>query len=471
MKRVQMLLCTALILIALALIAYNPNDRAAETLMLALGVMALGVAPILFWLGDSKRDAIPVLHLQGVFYALSFGMGGVTEIRQNNALGFINETDEQVALWMVLLGLLSLYVGYFLVGPAIYGKKTRWQWPFEFRPAAYSLVVAFIYPAVVLASLIVRSEEANTMGQVIGAAYEYVLFFLVYLYFSNQLKGLVRRLFLVIAIPCELVFNSGLASAQIGILIHMMIYLGIIYCATKNRIPYLFIIIAFSMAALLQPIKGHVREIIWSEQGNNLTAIEKIQVFLSEGYSYYFEESRYQQSTGEGVKMAHDRANHLMVTAAIIRDTPERQPFSYGETYLPFFTKWIPRMIWPEKPVDNLGNRWARDYGYLHKKDYSTSFNLPWMSEMYMNFGVFGIIGINFLIGLLFHTLSVNLWLNPSTPTAFAFGVVTGIPLCLLESHLSTVLGGVIVHSMALFMVNLVISRLTPNIISIRKYT
>ncbi len=140
-------------------------------------------------------------------------------------------------------------------------------------------------------------------------------------------------------------------------------------------------------------------------------------------------------------------------------------PFLYGETYLPLAIKWIPRFLWPDKPTEDLGNRWAREYSYLGPDDYTTSFNLPWLSEMYMNFGTLGVIVVNFLIGLLFRFLREAFWRNTANSSSFAFGLVIAAPLMFVESNISLTIGGLIITAMVLFTTVFLIGHILPELI------
>ena len=65
-------------------------------------------------------------------------------------------------------------------------------------------------------------------------------------------------------------------------------------------------------------------------------------------------------------------------------------PYWDGITYLPIFTKFIPRVVWPDKPVENMGQQFGHKYNRLKDEDTFTSMNTPILAEMFMNFGVWG---------------------------------------------------------------------------------
>jgi hypothetical protein len=197
---------------------------------------------------------------------------------------------------------------------------------------------------------------------------------------------------------------------------------------------------------------------------------EKLKLFISLGYDHYFGQ---QMVTGSNILKpslykAFDRINHLHVTSCVIAQTPSVHPFQNGATYFPIFTKFIPRFLWPGKPVEDLGNRWAKWYGYLANRDFTTSFNLPWLTEMFLNFGWAGVICINILIGIMFCFLK-PLWSHPENPEEVAFGLTLGMPLTLVESHLSMKLGSLIIGVPILFAFFLSLSFFFPRITSFQK--
>ena len=140
-----------------------------------------------------------------------------------------------------------------------------------------------------------------------------------------------------------------------------------------------------------------------------------------------------------------------------------------GETYLSLFTKFIPRLIWKEKPQENWGNKWGHRYGYLGAGNVSTSYNLHWLPEMYMNFGVYGVVGVSMLVGMLFAVLANAFWKKPSNPCAFALGMCMGSPFFFVESNLSMIFGNVIVSAITICSFGLIVAIIAPRIVSVQR--
>jgi hypothetical protein len=113
--------------------------------------------------------------------------------------------------------------------------------------------------------------------------------------------------------------------------------------------------------------------------------------------------------------------------------------------------KWIPRFIWPEKPREDLGNRWAHFYGLLDAADFSTSINLPWLPEFYINYGLTGIVLGMFAVGLAFAFLNQWVCNAPSGLAEYGFGFVLAQNVFFVESHLSIMAGATIIAAISLF--------------------
>ena len=170
------------------------------------------------------------------------------------------------------------------------------------------------------------------------------------------------------------------------------------------------------------------------------------------GVSYYSGQGSDRSKVETATEITIDRVNYLYTFGAVISDTPSRLPFLLGESYYPLFTKFVPRLFWPGKPIEDFGNKWARRYGYLGNiSDTTTSFNLHWLPEMYMNFGSYGVFLISFFLGILVHFLTRMFWQEAADPSTFAFGMTLGLPLFFVESNMSMVLGNVIIAWITLY--------------------
>jgi hypothetical protein len=401
-------------------------------------------------MGQKRRDAIPVLPLHGVFYAVCFGLAGFFDPLDKFGRIWIGEDELQWGLVAAFVGLVSLYVSYYRIAPRILPRRPRWKWPFDFKENYYGNAAIFIFLFSFSIDLFVKVANLTYLYQFTFATWYFFFMFLLHAYWSGKLKRIPGKIFAYLIMPGIVIFFSGLLNSQIAGFVSMVTWIGIVQIATRQKLPYKYAILAIAVFFLLQPVKGQFRNLVW-DSSTDMSVLEKYQAFFGTALDYYFGEGTDSESRSEGAAVAFNRVNHLHVTAAIIADTPSKCPFLYGQSYLPLIVKWIPRSLWPDKPREDLGNRWAREYGFLSSRDYTTSFNLPWLPEMYMNFGMFGIVLISFIIGILFRFLRDTFWQNPANSSSFAFGLVLAGPLMFVESNLSMKVGGLFIASVAIF--------------------
>jgi oligosaccharide repeat unit polymerase len=84
----------------------------------------------------------------------------------------------------------------------------------------------------------------------------------------------------------------------------------------------------------------------------------------------------------------------------IIRDTPWIMDYQLGKTYLPVLYAWIPRELWPDKPVTGFGQIFTPLYlGHVFAPG-STTYAPTIFGEAYVNFHVAGIILVATLGGI-----------------------------------------------------------------------
>jgi hypothetical protein len=462
LRRARWLVATGLFLAVAWFGTANPFDKPLGSLILATAVVVTSVWPLFRWLTNRNRDAIPALAMHALYNGIAFGVPGFLEPGGMFNLGWTSESERQVALLLALLGLLSLYIGYYGVG-AILRNSSYFRWPIQVHPGAYPVLVFFVYPLLLLAKGLVAETGLSTLPTVASVVESFVFILLLHAAFIGRLPGVARHVVLYLMLPYKLIIGSGLADAKLGGFLAEGIAVGLTYVAARRRVPFQLVIVLLGVIVLLQPIKGEFRAFAWG-QGSDVSSEEKIQLFVKAGLDYYFYGENVQQKAEEGVGKSFDRINQLMVTAAVYADTPRRQPFLYGESYLPLLTKWIPRYLWPDKPREDFGNRWAQRYGYLHTSDNVTSFNLPWLPEMYMNFGLAGVLGVNLLVGFLFRFLAENLWRAPRDSSAFAFGLTMGMSLMFVEANLSLMLGREIIAAVTLVVLGLISAIAFPKV-------
>jgi hypothetical protein len=91
--------------------------------------------------------------------------------------------------------------------------------------------------------------------------------------------------------------------------------------------------------------------------------------------------------------------------------------YYFGTTLKALLIAFVPRFLWPDKPLIAQGVWFALEIGQAEKTDnwYSTSINMTIPGELYLNFGYMGIIFGCSLFGYFLRSLweSCEIWINP----------------------------------------------------------
>lgn len=143
------------------------------------------------------------------------------------------------------------------------------------------------------------------------------------------------------------------------------------------------------------------------------------------------------------------RLAHAEVMNTVMAATPEQVPYWNGKTYKLLLSNLVPRLLWPDKPLENQGNEFGRRYGFVKADNLTTSMNLPWLVEAFVNFGIPGVLGISAAIGLLIGLVEA-LFNRPGAPWQLAVSAIMLLPFINQDSNLSLSIGNLLTIFVAL---------------------
>jgi len=421
------------------------------TRLLGTACMLIGSFPAILYLFRGRFRTNPFFEGHCLFYVICFGYAAFRPVVVGGSLSTLVESDLQKGLAATLTCLVGLQVGFYLLGWALFrGVK-----PFSLHvPDGPKITPVFLIAAFAMMHFFGLLSVLGVGGllQIMSALWVFFVVMFSAGVYAGYFPRWVAHLFWIIFLPWMILIGSGfLNSAILGGMIEFAVWQTLAALWARGRPNYIWLVLALAIIFLLQPLKGIYRAFLWGgAQDRSLS--EKVmawhEIITAARPAYQDPETAHFMR-----EAAYARMNHLVVTSGVIRDTPALEPFQRGRTYMPLLVKWIPRVVWPNKPIETLGNEWARRYRYLNVDDFTTSFNLPWLPEMYMNFGWGGVILIPVILGVLFRWTWQKFGRNPQTVVDFAIGVSVLTPLVMVESHLSMKFGSLIVRSIGLLIV------------------
>ena len=98
------------------------------------------------------------------------------------------------------------------------------------------------------------------------------------------------------------------------------------------------------------------------------------------------------------------RQHGLDSLGTLIEQISKGEPFTWGSEYLLILVSWIPRAIWPDKPVISLGKIfYEKFYPPIFHEGTAVAVTLP--GQFYWDFGIVGVVIGMFLIGVIWQIL------------------------------------------------------------------
>lgn len=152
----------------------------------------------------------------------------------------------------------------------------------------------------------------------------------------------------------------------------------------------------------------------------------------------------------EGSDRFAERSAAADLLADVIQRTPTDVPYWRGGSYVSLVGALVPRVLWPDKPQKDLGQRFGHRYGYLGVDNTTTSINFPWLVEFYANFGM-GFMPVGgALLGAILAVLGRFLNRPGQGVMTTAAGIALLVPLYNIESDFSLIYGGLVLYGLAL---------------------
>lgn len=436
--------------IALVVLGYlfKPQRLAYVDALLAMSVVYLGTLPMALHLSRRSWPSLPLLPMVGMFYAISFGLVMFSDAVLSSGPNGWNATSWHTALLLTSASLCCLLAAFFTVRRAF----SRYVRPIRLpRPADTDQRLRRLAWLLLIPHTLAVAGNWNDRVPVIGNLLVTGLGFMCFtLFFELWTRGRLTRgekwLLLAAFLPAIVLFRFS--SGFLWQVILLLLQFALLYWHTYKKVPWKLTLIGTAFFLLFQPIKEEYRYATWDldKYQSSMGIAERIGLLgdlAVQAYSLQGGSASGPIIDTSGGKTASRLAN-IVFFSYVIHATPKYVPYWNGETYLPIFTKLIPRFLWRNKPEERTGNASGHRYSQIHPTDDSTSLNLNTMVEGYANFGPLGSLLImtiaGAILGMLDHLLN-----SPgarSAEKALTFASLLG--LCIPESNFSILYGGLI---------------------------
>jgi hypothetical protein len=446
----------AMAVLPILAVLFRSSDIPPFTRVLATGLWILCLAPAFAYVSDESptRRPIPffpmISAVYGLYYILPIVVGAYNRYMNAEADPAF---DYDLPVQLAFFGWVAMGLGYFVLG--LFTRKVikpdRVNW--SARLAAH-WAFAFLYGGLAITAL--KAWLGATIA--VGGVFQFLVSLqwfgvglLTVLARRGQLSGVQKIAFVVGFAGASVI---ALAGGSVAPLVMFFIVLGFALWIGRPAIGKRWVIVgivAVLVAATFRGVAIDFRKTVWF--GQEQFSTEQRFGLMIELVNKEIEDRGVTGTVLHGIEKTVQRSANMDLFADVVRRTPDRIPYWNGDTYSSLVGLAIPRFLWPDKPVKELGQAFGHRYGFLHRSNLSTSINFPFLVEFYANFGPPGVVIGMFLVGLIYRCLDgfVN---RPGQSTIRSLmGVVLLLPLFLIESDFSLTFGGLPLNALALYVV------------------
>ncbi|MCV3214632.1 hypothetical protein OGM63_14100 [Plectonema radiosum NIES-515] len=450
-RRLRLFLIFILVVASGYLLKHRPEPISIDKALMALSIIWVGFLPSIQYLSDRKRPPIPFFPLVGIFYVTSFGLpifSKELEFAVIKRFSLANVTNE--ALILVFISLLGMNISYYVSKSSLLQKISPIQLSGAYSKSKLLTIVwqlLLLHLAGLFIPFIRAIPSLNQLLEPIG----YLAFGILYILWSrSRLPSFQTWVFLGVCLPIELI--SRLATGALAQMMTLGLFMTIVIWYERKRFPVTLISLSIIFYIIFNPVKYEFRALTWGGKYSHSNPIEKVKLFTDLVIKQYSNlGAEYKKKDSHKVS-ATERTAHILLFSNIVDDTPTIVPYWGGKTYSNLLTSYIPRALWPDKPTEQIANEFGRRYKYLGSNDYTTAWNLPWIVEMYANFGSLGVLIGMPLVGLFLAFLEQKLNASRMDSLEVVIGATILFPLIYQESNLSLMIGAAVNISFGLYL-------------------
>jgi hypothetical protein len=398
--------------VVLVVLAYRANVEDMMHLMLGLIMFALSVVPSLLWArGGGSR--FPVFETIMILCANAYALPVLNA--QEQLADYSPGVITQASLSVILYQLTAILTYQNVTG--IPGRSTFWREALITNQVEKYMVYGLILSTIYIAVSNFTTWIPRDLESLLRAIFFGISILCTFISAQRWGRGEMRqdeKAVMVVTVTLQLTMMSvGLvliqAISQLGI--------GILgYLCGGKRVPWLVLLIAFPIIALLHTGKTRMREKYW-QGGAPLPTLTQLPTF----YSEWIDNGLLPTSGSKSVSQKMlERTSLMHILCLITTYTPDRQDYLYGSTYRHVIPQLIPRFFWPEKPRSHVATyELGIYYGLQREEDNATTtiaFGL--LAEAYANFGMVGAIMLGAFWGYWLKKLQI--WSTFSPMLSFA---------------------------------------------------
>lgn len=376
-----------------------------------VAMLVLGVVPMLAWLqrNDQTYPIMEFLLLTTVpFYA-------IPALTAHEGLFAYPEEVLLNSALVVVAFQLACIMGGFASARLYHPRPSRshsW-WDMEVMPESNMKFTSYtiaIFTAWLFFSTMTSLIPSNWVGTLRAVFYGIGIisvFIQARLWGAGQLNQTQKAWFVFNLITQVLLTFISLLLIN-GMSVVLTALLG--YFSVARRMPWVPVLIALPLFALLHNGKPHMRKIYW-ENHEPAPTLTQIPAF----FTRWVELGLSNEKVGDDSKdqtLTYGlmrRASLFQIVCVAVDTMPYRAPYLYGASYTMIPSQIAPRFLWPDKPSPQLSVKLLSvQLGILSMEETeTTSVGFGLLTEAYANFGFLAVSVLGAMFGFLFSRLAL----------------------------------------------------------------
>jgi hypothetical protein len=299
------------------------------------------------------------------------------------------------ALGVALAGYIAMTAGYLTLFRRVRPSAFRNLVP---TGAGFLIFVGSVGFAGQLASYFQRRQWISnrqisgvlSVGQQIAPLFFFAWFFLWYMIWAGKLGRTRRNLLLNLYLPASLlVLYMSVGGKEWAIV--MLALPAVAYWYVRRVMPWKSILIVVLIGIfVIFPLYNTFRN-----QSDRFDMVRRLNKTVDVASTWST-----QGFLDNSIHAFMKRMGIITSVAAVLRDVPDQVDYKYGETLAQApISIFIPRILWPGKPVLNIGHEFGTTFHLISVVDRETMIAPSLVGEFYWNFGLLGVVIGMFLVG------------------------------------------------------------------------
>jgi len=452
---------TKIILLLIFIIVLNINKWSNSIFierLLASLLLFTGTIPFLYKL-EKKEANLPFFEFISLFYILFYSLPiFFIDLKEEYMSGIYLRTPTLKGLFYANIGYLSLLSGFYSTrNTAIFKMLPKLNVQLK-REDRIPLLSIAIFILGVLGEIF--SPRAPFVFKALFYFFNFfprISIYLLYFFFLRK-KLNIFYIFFLFLIEIPYIVFKDMETGLLGPIVFDITGLIFAYWFVRKKMPFLYLILFFIIFIPFNYTKYDYRLYAWYGPYARKNIVEKTTINFTLLSDKFKNEKLNTFYNGWEVFVARCNLLHNFTTA--IEFTPDVIPYWKGYSLRPLLTAPIPRFVMPWKPQERMGQDYGHRYGLLDPTDFSTSLNLPILDELYINFGIIGIIIGMFLIGIAYRILYRIINYEGMSFYTAIIGTIIFLVLLNIGSNISLLFGNLIEYIVVLYIIFLILQRI-----------